>query len=296
MRYRSLTRTRLLGDDLRGGAGIRWSCLRGGLTWLFPICFLLVPGLMGCGFQKPTLRLRDIEVAGLDFRRLELVLDLAVSNPNDYQISLHGLEYGLTAGGQRFAGGSLPRPVTPLAARQTTVVKAPLTVEFARLVPLLRKLGAGEQMDYQLTAKATFNFVAFKVPVTLQRSGRLPALRAPSWRLVDVKLTSGAEPTALVVFEVDNPNRFALPLRSLSGVLKYGDQPLLRVDRPALSPVPAGKTARVTVPVKLDAAGAARALAAALTSRQRIGFEGKLELDPPVALHGMLIDGLAKDE
>ncbi len=278
---------------LRCGRGPR---LRAGPALLIPACLLLTSALTGCGFQKPTLKLRDIEVAALDFQKLELVLDFAVTNPNDYQISLHGLEYALAAGGQRFASGAMPRPVTPLAARQTTVVKAPVTMQFAHLRPILSKLGAGEQIDYQLTVKATFDFVAFKVPVSLKRAGKLPALRAPSWRLVDVRLAAGAEPTALVVFEVNNPNRFALPLRSLSGVLKYGDQPLLRVDRPTLRAVPAGKTAKLTVPVRLDAAGAARALAAALGSPQSLRFEGNLELDPPVALHGMLVSGLAKQK
>ncbi|KKL69338.1 hypothetical protein LCGC14_2115960 [marine sediment metagenome] len=95
------------------------TAVRPGLTraafWL-----VLAGCLGGCSVRKPTLRLRDIEVVGMDFQQVLLMLDVAVTNPNDYQISLHGLDYTLTAGDKQFIAGSMPRPVTPLTAMQKT--------------------------------------------------------------------------------------------------------------------------------------------------------------------------------
>ncbi|MHC4717597.1 MAG: LEA/WHy family protein, partial [Planctomycetota bacterium] len=217
---------------------------------------LLALAAGGCSIQKPTLALRDIEVAGLDFEKIDLVLDLTVTNPNEYAISLYGLDYEISAGGRRFGGGSLPRPVTPLEASQTSVIKAPLSVTFRDLKPLAAEATSGKDIEYELTGEATFTLIGLKIKVPLKRTGKLPALKAPSWRFADVRLSRAAL-TAEVVFEVDNPNPFALPLRALTGVVKYGDQPVLRVDQPSLSPVPAGKTTAVAVPVKLESAGVA---------------------------------------
>ena len=91
--------------------------------------FLLLPAGGGCSVRPPTLKLRDIEVAAVDFKKLDLVLDFAVHNPNDYQISFHAFEYAMSAAGATLASGALDRPVTPLAARQTTVIKAPVALE-----------------------------------------------------------------------------------------------------------------------------------------------------------------------
>ncbi|KKL64814.1 hypothetical protein LCGC14_2161250, partial [marine sediment metagenome] len=89
---------------------------------------------------------------------------------------------------------------------------------------------------------------------------------------------------------------FALPLRSLTGVLNHADKTLLRIDQPSLNSVPAGETARITVRVKLDSAAALKAMTEALASRGRLRFKGNLSIDPPVALHEMLLEGLAKDD
>lgn len=257
-------------------------------------CAVLASALGGCAVQKPTLKLRDIELAGMDFKKLDLLLDLAVTNPNSYQISLFALEYDLTAAGETLAGGALPRPVTPLAARQTTVVKAPVALAFKGLAPVLAK-AAAEDIDYELNVKATFDYLGFKIHVPLTRRGRLPALRAPTWRLRDAKWIEGAAPKIALTFEVNNPNRFALPLRSLSGSLMAGDKPLLRVDRSSLPAVPAGKTANVTVPVEVDVAAAAEAVRA-LTQSAALRFEGNLHLAAPVSLHELLVQGLKSDE
>lgn len=266
-----------------------------------PMRFLLAGAVLaatlgGCAIKRPTLKLRDIEVAGLDFKKLDLVLDLAVTNPNSHQISLYGLEYDLAAGGESFAAGALPRPVTPLAAKHTTIVKVPVALEFKRLLPLLTKATSGEAVDCELNVTATFDFIGVKLSVPLKRRGRLPALRAPSWRFRDVKWVGSGRSVVALTFEVENPNRFALPLRSLSGALMAGDKPLLRVDRSSLSPIPAGKTASVVVPVKLDVAAALAAVARAINDPKSLRFEGNLDLDPPVALHELLVQGLQEHE
>jgi len=249
----------------------------------------------GCAIQKPTLALRDIEVAAIGFHQIDLVLDFAVTNPNDFGINLYGLDYELTAGGGRLAGGSLPRPVGSLEPNRTIVVKAPVSVTYGTLKPLVSAAKSGEAIDYEMTTTATFNVFGVKVKVPLRRSGKIPPLRSPSWRFTDIRLVMPG-PAVEVSFEVDNPNPFALPLKALTGVVKVGDRPVLRVSGTTLDPIPPKEKRTVTVPVKLDSAGVLSLLREGLADRRKLSFEGNLALDAPVSLHEFLLGHLAKEE
>jgi LEA14-like dessication related protein len=265
------------------------------VTTVLVMCAVVACGLGGCAVRKPSIKLRDIEVAGMDFQKLDLVLDFAVTNPNAYQISLYGLEYGLSAAGEKFAGGALPRPVAPLAAKEIAVVKVPVALEYDSLLPLLEKSAEGEGIDYELSTQATFDFIGFKIGVPLKRRGRLPALRAPAWRFREVNWLGEEAGKLALTFEVENPNPFTLVLKNLSGALRLGDRPLLPVDSADLSPVPAGKTEARTVTVGLEASATA-AVVKAISEPRSLSFEGTLDLAPPVSLHELLIQGLQKDE
>ena len=243
----------------------------------------------GC-YRKPTLALRDAGLAGMDFRTVELVFDVDVHNPNDFQIGMWGLEYTLSAVGEEFASGALSRPLAPLAAMQTSTVRVPMTIEYARLRPLVDSLRAREPIRWEFAAKATFNFLGVWRTVKLRRGGEIPPLRAPAWRFRDIRLARQDDRrVAQLVFEVTNPNDFELPLVGLTGALKYAGEVLLRVDYPGMEPVPPGKTVQVVVPVRLSPLGMARAVTKALADRRRLRFEGELRLGAPATLKSLLL-------
>ena len=259
------------------------------LTMILTACCALLPAGAGCAFKKPTVKLDDIHVAGLDFQKLDLIFDLKVDNPNPFQISISGLEYDLTAVGERFAEGALPQPVAALGAGQVAHVRAPVALHYKRLLPLLQKLRSAEPIPYEFKTTLTFNLLGTKVPVPLAHAGRIPALRAPSWHFRNMQLVKGTTPVVKLVFDVENPNQFELPLKQLTGALQAGDKPLIQVSEVALAPVPAGQTATLTIPVQINAAGVARAVAEVLTERQPLRFEGELRLGSPASLRRMLL-------
>ena len=251
------------------------------------ICCIL--SAAGCSFKKPTVRLHDIQIAGLDFHKLELVFELKITNPNAYQISIWGLEYALAAAGQQFASGALPQPIAALGAKQTTHIRAPVAVEFSSLRPLVSKLRAREPIPYEFAATTTFNALGMKVPVPLRHGGEIPPLETPSWHFRDARLVGGVAPVVELVFDVDNPNRFELPLKQLKGFLKCGDRTLLEVNRAALTPIPATGSARLTLPLRVHPAEALAALTQALKQPRSLRFEGKLLLGEPASLRDMLL-------
>jgi len=249
----------------------------------------------GCAIKKPTLALRDIEVAGIGFKQVDLVLDFAVTNPNGFPVNLHGLDYELTTGGGRLAGGSLARPVASLEANRSTVIKAPVSMEYRSLKSVASAVGSREAVEFEVAATATFSVYGIDLKVPLRRSGKIPPLRAPSWRFTDIRLARPG-PAVEVSFEVDNPNPFALPLKAIRGAVKVGDRTVLRVSETTLNPIPPNDKRTLNVPVKLDSAGVLGLLREGLADRRRLSFEGNLTLDAPVSLHEFLLTHLAKEE
>ncbi len=267
----------------RRGAGR--PATRRGLAGVVAACAAALLPLAGC-IEKPAVELHDVRVAEMGFEKLEILFDFAVSNPNPHQISLSGFDYALSAGAEEFARGSLPRPVTGLSGGQTAVVRAPVTVQYDRFAPLARE---ARPVPYTMTARAAFDYLGVKTTVRFRHAGEFPALRRPAWHFRDLRLPTPGGAVVELVFDVVNPNGFDLPLVRLRGTLKSGEEALLRVDRVALAPVPAGKTARLVVPVQLEPEAALRAAARAEAARASLRFEGRLRLRPPPQLRAMLL-------
>ena len=244
----------------------------------------------GC-YRKPSVALRDAGIAAMDVRAAQLVFDVEVRNPNEFQIGMWGLEYTLSAVGQEVASGALARPLAPIGGMETSTVRVPVTIEYDRLRPMVDSLHVREPIRWEFAAKATFNYLGLWRSVKLRRRGEMPPLRAPSWRFSDLKLTrQGSDAVAQLVFAVVNPNGFELPLVGLTGALTHGDEVLLRVDHSGMAPAPPRKTAQITVPVRLAAPGAAEAVAKALGDPRPVRFEGELRLAVPAKLRSLLFD------
>lgn len=240
----------------------------------------------GCGVRRPEIRLRDIEVAAMDFEKVQLVLDFAVTNPNSYQVALYWLEYRLEASGASFATGKMSRPVAALAAKQTTVVKAPLTLAFAD-VPAPAPDSRPGTFDCRIAARATWDFVALKLHSDLVRAARMPVISKPTWRLRRMALADGG---AELVIEVTNPNRFAIPVRHVGGLVKVKARTVGTVAADVHAAASGGKTTTLTVPVTLVEGG--RAALQAVADAAEIRFEGRPTLAAPVGLHDLLAEGL----
>jgi len=264
---------------------------RGARTWTAAVLALILSaGTAGC-FKRPTVSLHDVTVEGIDFSKIDLAFDLKIHNPNNFQISLSSLTYGMASGGADFARGAVAQPIALLSANETTAIRAPVTLNYAELLPLVEKARAGQAIPYQFRSEARFNFLGMKIPVRMNRQGQIPPLRRPSWHFRKVRLVKGPPSWLEMTFEVDNPNTFDLPLARIHGALTFAGQPVVRIDESQLAPIPAGKTAPLTVRVRADGPGVAKAVAKTFLGERsgRFAFEGALRLRAPPMLRKMLL-------
>ena len=202
-------------------------------------CLLLV--LMACGcIKKPVIALDDVKVEQFNFEQVDLAFEFKVYNPNSFQLSLSRLSYALASDGTQFARGSVPGPVVAVGSGETTVVRAPMTIRFAPLVAILTIRPRGESIPCDLVGEAGFNVYGQTVNVPFRRPGWMPVLRAPDWHFRGVELVrpaGRARPRVELLFDVDNPNSFAIPLAGLSGeVACTATRSILRVNPLRLEP------------------------------------------------------------
>jgi len=260
-------------------------------TWAGTALAMILSAAAGGCFKRPTVSLQDVTVEGIDFSKIDLAFDLKVHNPNNFQISLSSLTYGMASAGADFARGAVAQPIAMLSANETTAIRAPVTLNYAELLPLVQRARAGEAIPYQFRSEARFSFLGMKIPVRLNRKGQIPLLRRPSWHFRNVRLIKGQPSWLEMTFEVDNPNTFDLPLARLHGALTFAGQPVVRIDESELSPIPAGQAAPLTVRVRADGPGVAKAVTKAFLGERsrRFAFEGALRLKAPPTLRKMLL-------
>ena len=266
-------------------------------TWIALVAGVLLATGAGC-IKKPTAKLHDIRIVGLDFHKIDLVFDLAVHNPNNFQINLSALHYDLIASETVFARGTLASPVAALSARETTIIAAPVTIEYRALADVIGKIRSGEPVPYTFDAAMNFDWLIFPIPLNISHAGKIPPLRKPDWHFRDVRIVKGKESWLELSFDVVNPNTFALPLERLHGVIKYGSNVVVRVDEPSLQPVGAGETGVINLRVRADGPGVTAAMAKAILTGRRdaFSFDGELRLGAPQLLRKMLLDKEAGEE
>ncbi len=126
--------------------------------------------------QRPSIALERARIRHMGLSRAELVLGLAVDNPNDFGVTLEHLDYSLAVNGQDWAAGTYRESIR-IGADERTVVELPLGVRFADIGASAYKLLRGNgSVDYRLEANLAGStglegFATFELPV--ERSGRM---------------------------------------------------------------------------------------------------------------------------
>lgn len=245
---------------------------------------LLAP--IGCQVRKPIVTLDDIKLKSIGSGKVDLVLHFDVFNTNTYDIKLKSFDYALAGGGIELVKGATREPIGKLKALTSTVIATPAEVSYSNIFRALRRARTDkdEPTEYRLTGTAHFDILGLDIPVALDKCVTVEPIRLPRWRLIDVRVPEDRDRPVALIFQVENPNAFELPVVALSGAILLGGKPIVEIDRPDVTSIPPGQTREVALPVRLNVANLARAVAAAASRGQVVKFKGNFKLDPPVSL------------
>ena len=167
--------------------------------------------------RPPEVTLVGAELTGVSFNYAELVVDVAIDNPNAIAIDLAGFDYRLRADGRTLLEGEQDSGLE-LAAQDRTTISIPLRIAFGNLAGVLGSLSGRDAIDYDVRLGLDFDVpVLGRRHAVVETEGTLPVPQRPRISLRSLQLQrldfGGAELRASL--DIANPNAFALRLERL---------------------------------------------------------------------------------
>lgn len=150
---------------------------------LFPV--LVVLALAGCaslgpGFKEPGIKVTRVKLLPGEGQAItpRLEVGLSISNPNGTDLSVRGMSYSIALEGYRLASGVTGNVPVFRAFSETpmTLTLTPDVLAIARFIRQLHGSGAGQALDYELTAELDIG--RWRPDIALRESGSVTLNRA----------------------------------------------------------------------------------------------------------------------
>lgn len=129
--------------------------------------------------KRPDIALADFSLDRLSLSGADMILKVAVDNPNDFALDLDKIDYALSVDGQRWVSGS-KQGIGHIAKKGKGTIELPVTISFSELgMGVYRALTEKEPLNYSLTGDlnaTSSNQLIGQFVLPYQRQGQL-ALR-----------------------------------------------------------------------------------------------------------------------
>jgi LEA14-like dessication related protein len=128
-------------------------------------------------FKNPKVRVVSVGLGGNPFQPskepLEAVLNLMVTNPNSYALTVSRAVYNVTVGKQRLAGGEKPEEVR-IEPSGETLVKVPVSLDTNAFNAALREMIETRAIPYEFSGSLAVDApLVGVVPLPFSKSGPL---------------------------------------------------------------------------------------------------------------------------
>ena len=142
---------------------------------VYGLLSVILFGLLACAAltqrpEAPIVSLADIKFSKMGLLEQSFILTLRLKNPNDVNLPLRGLSYGLKLNGQEFAEGVSASQVT-IAPYGEEMIDVDVVSNFFSIFKQLKGLAGEEPLKYSLSGKVGLVNKAFKLPFS--REGEL---------------------------------------------------------------------------------------------------------------------------
>ena len=168
--------------------------------------------------QEPSVSLNSVDVAGINFTGVNLLVHVDVENPNGFTIPLPRLDWEVFINSSSFVKGAVNNDKN-LSSHQTVTLDLPLSVSYEGLYNSFASLVETKEAAYDIALKITFNIPVLGEKVyKLDFSGVLPIVKKPEISFKGItKKSLGTTMEFILTWEVENKNNFDFNL----GVFDY---------------------------------------------------------------------------
>jgi LEA14-like dessication related protein len=147
------------------------------------LIFLSMFLFSGCAVfvAKPEVTLKNVKLAGLDSRDMELDFYFSVKNPNSFDLKLEDYSYDVKILSLPLANGS-SKTSFDFYANSTNDLLIPVKIPYNNLLEILKRNPTPEAIPYQIHAELTIGrgIGSMTVPVTKSGVFAMPAKLYPS--------------------------------------------------------------------------------------------------------------------
>ncbi len=193
-------------------------CLAAGLIWLGG----LLPGCSAVQqltkLQKPLVRVENMHITGLDFKTLNLSVEVDIYNPNRLSATLAGFDYDLKLNDHSFLKGNRESGLK-IEGESDSTLSIPFTLAFRDVYRVFRSFVQQDSSGYRLDLGLRFDLPILgltRIPVS--KTGKLPLIKLPKVNVAGLKVDkmnfSGAD--LLLTIELENPNPVSLSLKQFN--------------------------------------------------------------------------------
>jgi len=169
------------------------------------------------GFGKPTADVSGIHIPSINLKKLEIVVDVLITNPNPVPIPLVDIDYLVESNGRKLVSGLIPDAGT-IRAHGSETVKIPITIIYDDIKDTYDDIKPGSIIPYKIKVGLIADVPVFgKLTLPLEKEGEIPVPYKPDVDLDKVEFDSFSfeETSATLHMKLENKNDFDLGLNAL---------------------------------------------------------------------------------
>ena len=121
--------------------------------------------------ERPSAKVRDVEVSSAGLTGVEGKIAVDVSNPNGFGVPISGIDWQLTIGGSRAATGKVELSKT-IPAHGVAPIETTLAMSAADAIAVASSLAGGAR-DYEVTAQLHFSTPVGQIDVPVKGTGSI---------------------------------------------------------------------------------------------------------------------------
>ncbi len=233
---------------------------------LVPVLLSACAGLQDlakAAFREPRLTFRSAALDALDLEGATVAFTWQIENPNAIGVDLARAGWQIEVEGTRLAAGELPSGLQ-IPANGKAPLTFPVRIRFRDVPGIVSIVGSGKsELGYRLSGSLGIRTPLGVVDLPLSHTDRVKLPAMPRFALDGLRVRSVSLSTVAldVRLRVQNPNAFPVPGGELDYALALGGTSVARAQGASVRPVPAGGSAVVEIPVRIDVASAGRVAA-----------------------------------
>ncbi|XP_020587558.1 uncharacterized protein LOC110029555 isoform X2 [Phalaenopsis equestris] len=177
------------------------------------------------GFGKPTADVVRVHIPSINLHKIEIVVDVLISNPNPIPIPLIDIDYLIESDGRKLVSGLIPDAGT-IHAHGSETVKIPVVLIYDDIKSTYDDIKPGSIIPYLIKVGLIVDVPIFgRLTLPLEKKGEIPVPYKPD---VDVEKIhfekfSFEETIATLHLKLENKNDFELALNKLDYEILLSD-------------------------------------------------------------------------